>query len=445
MNYLSHTTRSSGAVTKNKLLPRIGPRGPILALATVTWILLNPASSFGGESPAAKTISATPTNQSAAKRNPVPVGLVNCLNLLQQTKPISPGLVDSVIELITQSSTDDKLATSSEPSLLLVTYRQRNNTVSDVVVQLFHDTGIEGAFLNQKGYVRNRLGSEMFDSANQLMELIYNQVSYLGDEQDIRVQQRAFRTTLRGDLTLLREQTIEPLHVLAIMPEAGRYLPGSLRARVRSIVINAELSFGEWRGEVGLVTDDDQTAEQVGNVVAAWRDMAVSLADMYAGSTSGAPLRKSLESSSVRVAANRVLASASVPSKTVVRVSKEVMGHGAEPHTQGYWKNHPESWPVTQLTLGGVTYTQTQLMNLFNKPVGNDASLNLAHQLISAQLNLAAGVNPPPQVSQAITAANSLLSTYSGSLPYKVKTTSTVGQQMVQLASTLDYFNNGGF
>src|SRR5688572_10722012 len=33
--------------------------------------------------------------------------------------------------------------------------------------------------------------------------------------------------------------------------------------------------------------------------------------------------------------------------------------------TQGYWKNHEESWPVSELTLGDETYTQEEALALF--------------------------------------------------------------------------------
>src|SRR5207248_632359 len=49
--------------------------------------------------------------------------------------------------------------------------------------------------------------------------------------------------------------------------------------------------------------------------------------------------------------------------------------------TPGYWKNHPSAWPVTSLTIGGVTYSQGDLMAIYALPVTGDDSINLAHQL----------------------------------------------------------------
>ena len=62
-----------------------------------------------------------------------------------------------------------------------------------------------------------------------------------------------------------------------------------------------------------------RSAEQVGNIVAAWREMAMSFADTFASHSSGKQLRDSFKSSTVQVVDNRVLTSASVDSRTVVR------------------------------------------------------------------------------------------------------------------------------
>jgi hypothetical protein len=63
---------------------------------------------------------------------------------------------------------------------------------------------------------------------------------------------------------------------------------------------------------------------------------------------------------------------------------------GGCPATQGYWKHHAMATPT--LTIGGVTYTDAQLVNILNTaPKGGDATLILVHQLIAAMANEAAG------------------------------------------------------
>jgi hypothetical protein len=115
---------------------------------------------------------------------------------------------------------------------------------------------------------------------------------------------------------------------------------------------------------------------------------------------------------------------------------------GVCPLTQGYWKNHPNAWPVHSLMLGSQTYNMTELLAILNTPSGGDASIILAKQLIAAKLNIANGSDPTP-ISSTITHADSLLSMFSGKLPYHVSPASIIGQQMVNDGKTLDNYNNG--
>src|SRR5258705_5036 len=57
-------------------------------------------------------------------------------------------------------------------------------------------------------------------------------------------------------------------------------------------------------------------------------------------------------------------------------------------YTQGYWKNHPNAWPVTSLTLGTVNYTKAQLIQILEEDVNGNGLISLAHQLIAALLNI---------------------------------------------------------
>jgi N-acetylneuraminic acid mutarotase len=61
--------------------------------------------------------------------------------------------------------------------------------------------------------------------------------------------------------------------------------------------------------------------------------------------------------------------------------------------SQGYWKNHPEAWPVTELQLGNTTYTQDQLLAILREPVRGNGLLILAKQEIAAKLNIANGAD----------------------------------------------------
>jgi len=73
--------------------------------------------------------------------------------------------------------------------------------------------------------------------------------------------------------------------------------------------------------------------------------------------------------------------------------------------TQGYWKTHPEAWPVNSLTLGTVNYTKAQLLLILGQPSKGNGLIILAHQLIAAKLNIASGADPTP-VAATIAAAD---------------------------------------
>jgi len=96
---------------------------------------------------------------------------------------------------------------------------------------------------------------------------------------------------------------------------------------------------------------------------------------------------------------------------------------------------------VNSLMLGSQTYTKAELLAILGTPSGGDASMILAVQLIAAKLNIAAGSDPTP-ISSTIAHADSLLSGFSGKLPYHVAPSSPIGQQMVSDGKTLDNYNN---
>ena len=60
---------------------------------------------------------------------------------------------------------------------------------------------------------------------------------------------------------------------------------------------------------------------------------------------------------------------------------------------QGYWKNHPDQWPVIQLLLGNNAYNKEQLLSILRQPVRGNGLVLLAHELIAAKLNSANGAD----------------------------------------------------
>ena len=63
---------------------------------------------------------------------------------------------------------------------------------------------------------------------------------------------------------------------------------------------------------------------------------------------------------------------------------------------------------MTELQLGNVTYTQEQLLDILHQPVRGNGLLILAHQLIAAKLNIAAGADPSC-IQETIAEADALI------------------------------------
>ncbi|MCX9079636.1 MAG: hypothetical protein OIN84_16855, partial [Candidatus Methanoperedens sp.] len=133
---------------------------------------------------------------------------------------------------------------------------------------------------------------------------------------------------------------------------------------------------------------------------------------------------------------------ADISMKVIMTVYDPKFGDGS-PRTQGYWKNHPDAWPVEELTLGAMTYPKDLLLALLGQPTKGDASMILANQLIATRLNIAAGCDPSA-IQYAAQTAESLLSGFPGSLPFAIAKKDPRRALMLAAAAQLDAYNNSG-
>lgn len=109
--------------------------------------------------------------------------------------------------------------------------------------------------------------------------------------------------------------------------------------------------------------------------------------------------------------------------------------------TQGYWKNHLSAWPVSSITVGGVTYTAATANNLLSRPPKGDQTWSMYRQLVAAMLNVANGTNPAC-IQSVINAGNAWLTTYP--LGSGVKASSAAWTANGEdIHDTLDAYNNG--
>ena len=109
--------------------------------------------------------------------------------------------------------------------------------------------------------------------------------------------------------------------------------------------------------------------------------------------------------------------------------------------TPGFWKNHPEAWPVGEITIGGVVYTKSQALVVLGKADGGDKSMTMFRHLVSAKLNVLIG-NTATCVAGTISAADAWMAT-NGPAGSRVGAKTQAWRVGEPLSQELDAYNNG--
>lgn len=108
--------------------------------------------------------------------------------------------------------------------------------------------------------------------------------------------------------------------------------------------------------------------------------------------------------------------------------------------TPGYWKNHPEAWPVESITIGGVTYTKAEAIGIMQAKKNSDKTYDLFRALVSAKLNVGIG-NESICIGDTILAADAWMAAHP--VGSGVKANSAAWQQIAPAYEMLDNYNNG--
>jgi hypothetical protein len=104
--------------------------------------------------------------------------------------------------------------------------------------------------------------------------------------------------------------------------------------------------------------------------------------------------------------------------------------------TQGWYKNHTSSWPSGSLTPNTVWDGGKTIIDLFNTPPKGSQYIILAHQYITALLNIQGGSTVPPAVQTALNTAAAYFA--GGGAGAGDPTVDITG-----VATILDNYNNG--
>ena len=107
-------------------------------------------------------------------------------------------------------------------------------------------------------------------------------------------------------------------------------------------------------------------------------------------------------------------------------------------HSQGYWKEHPDAWPVDGITMGDISYSKEDALSVLDTPPQGDATYILVHQLMAAKLNLLNGAEPSFIEQTILDADGWLTANPLGSKPKNPER--NVG---IALAEVLEMYNTG--
>lgn len=111
--------------------------------------------------------------------------------------------------------------------------------------------------------------------------------------------------------------------------------------------------------------------------------------------------------------------------------------------TPGYWKNHPEAWPVDEITIGGIVYTDEAVIAIMKtKGTKGDKTYTMFSQLVAAKLNVLIG-NPHACIDDIIDAADQWMDDYGPVESEVVKAKSAAWDIGEPIKNTLDDYNNG--
>lgn len=106
----------------------------------------------------------------------------------------------------------------------------------------------------------------------------------------------------------------------------------------------------------------------------------------------------------------------------------------------GYWKNHPDAWPVNIISIGNINYSKEIAIQIMQTPEKGDKTYTMFNALISAKLNVIIG-NDDSCIADTISKADIWMATYPvGSNVTGKSYAWEIGEPLYNI---LDAYNNG--
>lgn len=123
-----------------------------------------------------------------------------------------------------------------------------------------------------------------------------------------------------------------------------------------------------------------------------------------------------------------------------LRVEPPTEGPGTG--TPGYWMNHPEAWPVDNITIGGLVYSRANAIRLMKAPGATDKTYTMFQGLVAAKLNVLIGCESSC-IDETITAADNWMAAYPVGSKVAAGGATSPWRVGEPIYATLDAYNNG--
>ncbi|MCL2725370.1 MAG: MSCRAMM family adhesin SdrC [Polyangiaceae bacterium] len=107
--------------------------------------------------------------------------------------------------------------------------------------------------------------------------------------------------------------------------------------------------------------------------------------------------------------------------------------------TADYWRDNPDAWPITTITLGALPYSQNQLLQILAQPTDDNGLVDLAQAETTAKLNIAEGADDS-LISTVMMQADALIDML---LPPPIGVDVLPQAATATLVAALDDFNTG--
>jgi|OpeIllAssembly_1097287.scaffolds.fasta_scaffold269487_1 hypothetical protein len=202
--------------------------------------------------------------------------------------------------------------------------------------------------------------------------------------------------------------------------------------------INFSATIQNLNGEQGLVitscTDDPPATINQGFSITIAAGGSTTITGYYTPASSG-------ESTDIITCTG--YGTASGESVTVTRSSNPATcssptGEGCT-RTPGYWKNHPEAWPVEEIVIGGVRYSKEDAIAIMMTSVRRDKRITMFNALVAAQLNVLSEADSSC-IRATISAADAWMVANGGSPVPASSEAWGIGEPLYLM---LDNYNNG--